>query len=332
MARKYVYGVYSSVSETEEAVSYILNQGVPRSSVSVVGNNEHGYSGDVDFVSYRDLLDEHEDNRGFFARLFDWDDDNDLNNDYANVDFTEYRDSLDRGDLLVLVDRDYEDRIPLFDANRPAVDDRLNEEYVDEDVYVETDYTLNDDLHGRTNNYHVEEVDVDRDVEVDTTLDHGLNTDLDRDLEVETDYNRDLDVDVDTDFDRDLDTDTDRIRLHEERIHADVQRKEAGEVHISKEVVEETETIEVPVEREEIHIRRTTPTGNADGDAFVEEDIVIPVSEEEVVVSKDTVVTDEFEVEKTHHTDHETVTETTRREELDIDDVEGHVIEDDERL
>ncbi|UUX35135.1 DUF2382 domain-containing protein [Fundicoccus culcitae] len=62
------------------------------------------------------------------------------------------------------------------------------------------------------------------------------------------------------------------------------------------------------------------------------EDIVIPVSEEEVVLSKDTVVTDEFEVEKTRHTDHETVTETTRREELDIDDVDGHVVEDDDRF
>ncbi|UUX35142.1 YsnF/AvaK domain-containing protein [Fundicoccus culcitae] len=314
MARKYVYGVYQSVTETEDAVRYILDQGVPRTSVSVVGDTDHGYNGDVEFTAYRDLLDDQEDNRGFFARLFNWDDD--VNSDeFVNVDFNEYRDSLDRGDLLVLIDQDYEDRIPLFNTEHPAVDDSQSDDVIVDDVAY--------------GNQYVDEVDY-----TDGSLNDEMRLDDEDPLIYDTDYTVDDDVHLEDDYDGvgevDLDADTDRIRLHEERVHADVRRKEDGEVHISKEIVEDTETIEVPVEREEIHIRRTTPTEGMDDEELVEEDIVIPVSEEEVVLSKDTVVTDEFEVEKTRHTDHETVTETTRREELDIDDVDGHVVEDDE--
>lgn len=125
----------------------------------------------------------------------------------------------------------------------------------------------------------------------------------------------------------DVDTrrETENIRLHEERLNVGKEKRETGEVEIHKEVVEETQTIDVPVEREEIHIKHKTPTDNtADGDAFTEEEIVIPVSEERVVVDKETVVTDEVEIEKETHVDHETVRETTRREELDIEEDTDH--------
>lgn len=121
--------------------------------------------------------------------------------------------------------------------------------------------------------------------------------------------------------DTDIRSETENIRLHEERLNVGKEKRETGEVEIHKEVVEETQTIDVPVEREEIHIKHKTPTDStADGDAFTEEEIVIPISEERVVVDKETVVTDEVEIEKEIHVDHETVRETTRREELDIEE------------
>ncbi|MBG9981693.1 YsnF/AvaK domain-containing protein [Aerococcaceae bacterium DSM 111020] len=134
----------------------------------------------------------------------------------------------------------------------------------------------------------------------------------------------------DVDVDRTTDVDDENIRLHEERLNVDKDREQVGEVEISKEVVEETQTIDVPVEREEIHIKHRKPADGVveNGEAFQDEDIVIPISEERVNVEKDTVVTDEVEIEKTTHTDTETVQETTRREELRVDD-EGDVIRED---
>lgn len=56
---------------------------------------------------------------------------------------------------------------------------------------------------------------------------------------------------------------------------------------------------------------------------------MVPISEEEVSVNKNTVVTGEVEIEKQTHQDTETVSETTRREELDVQDDTGKVIDDD---
>ncbi|WMF95680.1 DUF2382 domain-containing protein [Aerococcus mictus] len=46
-------------------------------------------------------------------------------------------------------------------------------------------------------------------------------------------------------------------------------------------------------------------------------------------MNKNTVVTGEVEIEKQTHQDTETVSETTRREELDVQDDTGKVIDDD---
>ena len=117
--------------------------------------------------------------------------------------------------------------------------------------------------------------------------------------------------------------DSETIRLHEEQVHARAVEKDTGEVKITKEVVEDTKTVEVPVRREEVHITRTDRPLDGhidDKEAFTEETIVVPVSEEEVEIDKDVVVTDEIQVDRVEKTDYETVTEQTRREELNVDD------------
>lgn len=89
--------------------------------------------------------------------------------------------------------------------------------------------------------------------------------------------------------------------------------------------------MEVPVECEELHIKHTIPTNDktVDGDAVFEEEIIeVPLSEDEIIVDKETRVTDQVEIEKTTHTDTQSVSETERREELTIEDETGHLIED----
>ncbi|WP_142826987.1 DUF2382 domain-containing protein [Planococcus soli] len=127
-------------------------------------------------------------------------------------------------------------------------------------------------------------------------------------------------------------TDEEKLRLHEERLNVDKERVQTGEVNVGKHVVEETQSIEVPVEREEVYVERRPvneeTTGNSfdkdsglTGDAYQEgENIHIPVSEERVEVTKKDVVAEEIVVGKRKVQDTETVNETVRREEADIDE------------
>lgn len=135
--------------------------------------------------------------------------------------------------------------------------------------------------------------------------------------------------------DRDLNrtgNDEEKLRLHEERLNVDKERVQTGEVNVGKHVVEENQTIEVPVEREEVYVERRPvneeTTGNSfdkdsglTGDAYQEgENIHIPVTEERVEVTKKDVVAEEIVVGKRKVQDTETVNETVRREEADIDE------------
>ena len=144
------------------------------------------------------------------------------------------------------------------------------------------------------------------------------------------DTNRDLNR-TDTDLNR-TGTEEEKLRLHEERLNVDKERVQTGEVNVGKHVVEENQTIEVPVEREEVYVERRPvneeTTGNSfdkdsglTGDAYQEgENIHIPVTEERVEVTKKDVVAEEIVVGKRKVQDTEVVNETVRREEADIDE------------
>ena len=112
----------------------------------------------------------------------------------------------------------------------------------------------------------------------------------------------------------------DTVRLHEERLEAQKQTVQAGEVSIHKEVVTEQKTIEVPVSREEVVIERHPVNGVEASDFGAETDeIRIPISEERVTVSKTPVVTEEISVGKRTVQDTQTVSGTVRREEAHIE-------------
>jgi uncharacterized protein (TIGR02271 family) len=111
------------------------------------------------------------------------------------------------------------------------------------------------------------------------------------------------------------------IQLREERLHATTTPVQTGEVNVRKEVHTENRTIEVPVEREEVVIERrpvTQRTGAAPivGEA---ETLRIPVKEEQVHVSKDTIVREEVSVGKKTVKDTEKVSAAVRKEKLDVD-------------
>jgi len=113
------------------------------------------------------------------------------------------------------------------------------------------------------------------------------------------------------------------FQAKEEHLHAEKRPVEKGEVNVRKEVHTETQTLEVPVKREEVVIERTPGHGqptsfNAD-DIGTGEQIRIPVREEQVNVSKEAVVTEEVKVGKHVVQDTEKVSGQVRKEEIKVD-------------
>jgi uncharacterized protein (TIGR02271 family) len=112
-----------------------------------------------------------------------------------------------------------------------------------------------------------------------------------------------------------------RITLSEEEVKIGKREVEAGGIRLRK--IIRTETVNQPVElqREEIVIERVPakdrPTSRTDV-AFREEEIYIPLRREEPVVEKTARTREEVRVGKKRETETREVTETVRREDVDI--------------
>ena len=116
-------------------------------------------------------------------------------------------------------------------------------------------------------------------------------------------------------------SDRQRLSVHEEQLEARKTARQAGEVEVRKEVIEEQQTIHVPVTREEVHVRRvgTDRDATASDTAFTDGDTIrVPVMEEEVQVTKRPRVVEEVEVEKVARQDTEQATGTVRKERVDV--------------
>lgn len=105
---------------------------------------------------------------------------------------------------------------------------------------------------------------------------------------------------------------------HEE---LDVLKREvqAGEVRVEKRVVEEEETLEVPVRRERAVVeRRQVAERPATSASFQEETLSVPLRAEEVEARKRAVVDEEVVVRKEETEEEQLISEPLRREEVEI--------------
>ncbi len=119
------------------------------------------------------------------------------------------------------------------------------------------------------------------------------------------------------------DGETIKVPVIEEQLRAGVREREAGVFRLSKTVTQEQQSIDVPVQREEVYITERAvnrPATQADMD-MMDRDISVPTREQEVVTSKQAVVTGEVEIRKDTVTETERVTDTVRREEVHVDDL-----------
>jgi uncharacterized protein (TIGR02271 family) len=118
-----------------------------------------------------------------------------------------------------------------------------------------------------------------------------------------------------------------RVRRSEEELKVGTREREAGAVRVRKRVRTDHERIVVPKKRVEVTVERVPVEGQAisatEGTAepeIGEDEIVVPVIEEEVVVEKRPVVKEEIRIRKEVVEDSEIVEEDVRREEVDVDD------------
>ncbi len=115
-----------------------------------------------------------------------------------------------------------------------------------------------------------------------------------------------------------------RIPVREEELVAGTQVEEQGRVHVHKDVVTEQQTLNVPVQREQVSVERVpvdraAETVDASG-AFQEGDIEVPVMGEEVMTSKRAHVVEEVRLHKDTVTEQEQVGGTVRREQVWVED------------
>jgi uncharacterized protein (TIGR02271 family) len=112
-----------------------------------------------------------------------------------------------------------------------------------------------------------------------------------------------------------------RVERTEEELRAGTREREAGEVGVRKHVRTEREQVRVPKRHEEVHVDRVAVEGREASEAEIGEDEVsVPVTEEEVVVEKRPEVKEEIRVRKDVAEEEAVVEEDVRREEIDIED------------
>jgi uncharacterized protein (TIGR02271 family) len=127
-------------------------------------------------------------------------------------------------------------------------------------------------------------------------------------------------MDTSVDIDRTTD-DSFTVPLREERLQAETRQREAGEVAVGTHVVQQQESLEVPVTHEEVEVTRRRVDRPDTGGEIIDDGqtIRVPIRAEEVEVRKDSRIVEEVEISKRPVTETQRVNETVRREEIDVD-------------
>ena len=113
-----------------------------------------------------------------------------------------------------------------------------------------------------------------------------------------------------------------RVQRAEEELRAGTREREAGAMRIRKRVRTDREQLRMPKRREEVHVERVpVEEGREASEAEIGDDeVVMPVTEEEVVTEKRPVVKEELRIRKDTIEDEEVVEEDVRKEEVDVED------------
>ncbi|WP_270256607.1 PRC and DUF2382 domain-containing protein [Kocuria marina] len=109
---------------------------------------------------------------------------------------------------------------------------------------------------------------------------------------------------------------------HEERLNVGTQEREAGHARLRKYVVTDHETVDVPVEREEVTVERTPindTNARVDNGTIGEEEVDVTLYEERPVVQKETVAVEEVGLNKQTVQETQRVEADVRKEQVDVE-------------
>lgn len=114
----------------------------------------------------------------------------------------------------------------------------------------------------------------------------------------------------------------------EEQLHVGTEKVQTGRARLHKYVVTEEKTVTVPVTREEVRLETEPITDGNVGDArggseIGEDDQDVVLTEERVVVNKETVPVERVRLAKDTVTEQEQVTEEVREERVELEDPTG---------
>jgi len=143
------------------------------------------------------------------------------------------------------------------------------------------------------------------------------DADLDRDVNT---GRSDLDGGISTTGTGDVGTDRESVVVRDEQLNVGTEVRETGQVRLRKHTYTDTETVEVPVSREEVVVEREPIDPNSpealrnSGD----EEVVVTTREEVPVVDK-TATAEKVTVDKNRVQDTETVAGTVQREDVEVE-------------
>jgi uncharacterized protein (TIGR02271 family) len=107
----------------------------------------------------------------------------------------------------------------------------------------------------------------------------------------------------------------------EEQLHVGTEKVQTGRARLRKVVVTEQQTVTIPVSREEVRlVREPIAPGDAVDATIGEAAAEVVLTEERVVVSKETVAVERVRLGTVTITEQQEVTEAVRREHIEFDD------------
>jgi uncharacterized protein (TIGR02271 family) len=115
--------------------------------------------------------------------------------------------------------------------------------------------------------------------------------------------------------------DADYLTRSEEQLHVGTEKVQTGRARLRKVVVTEQQTVTVPVTREEVRVvREPINPGDSVDTTIGEADADVVLTEERVVVNKETVPVEKVRLGTDTVTEQQEVTEAVRKEQIEFDD------------
>jgi uncharacterized protein (TIGR02271 family) len=115
-----------------------------------------------------------------------------------------------------------------------------------------------------------------------------------------------------------------RVQRSEEELRAGTRERDAGAMRVRKRVRTDRESITVPTRHEEVSVERVPVEGEATEAEIGEDEVSVPVTEEEVITEKRAVAKEEIRLRKDVVEGEEVVEDDVRREEVDVEDATEH--------